>query len=107
VYTGSWSSGDPGIRLGEVVWDAGSGYWLGPCIGETDYLNWHWLHRWNYAETPAQYAADGGAYMLGPKHLYALSSVITAVPEPSTFILFSITALGALAYAWRRRKTTE
>jgi len=51
--------------------------------------------------------SDLGAFLANFNHApLTLPSVVSGanpVPEPSTFVLFSIGAVGLLAYAWRRR----
>ncbi len=37
-------------------------------------------------------------------HLYALSSELTVVPEPTTFALGIVSAVGLLGFLWRRRR---
>ncbi|HEX4146608.1 MAG TPA: PEP-CTERM sorting domain-containing protein [Pirellulales bacterium] len=53
--------------------------------------------------TIAPWDADGDENALGPLPIYALSSTISAVPEPSSLALLGIGA-GALCLVYRRRR---
>ena len=53
----------------------------------------------------------GGTFIFEPLAAAAPIAVsplaVTAVPEPSTFVLLVAGALGLLAYAWRRRRAAK
>ena len=87
VWTGSYSNGT--IRTGEALGDKGQGEY--PIFGYCSDTNVAWLwYRAASADTTFS--------------LYALSSPITVVPEPSTFALLVAGAIGLIGCAWRRRR---
>ena len=84
-----------GQGLGEWTTMPTGAIW-GPFLGSSTAVNQRWLVK------ASLYGDLNPPTMLYP--LYALSSPITVVPEPSTFALVCVGAISLLGYAWRRQK---
>ncbi len=100
VWTGSSSTGDPAITGADLrVGSKASGSAPGTTrLGASNATDETWL---SFAQVPQNIGIPFVA------RVYAVSGVLTAVPEPSTIALWSICAGAVGLVAWRKRRKSS